>query len=156
MTDADLLHLGHAIELAGAAREHGNHPFGAVLVDARGEIVLVAENTVVTERDCTNHAELNLVSAACRSLDAAALAGSTLFASTEPCAMCAGAIYWSGIGRVVYGLAGAELAGLVEGGEELELALPCRDVFARGGRPVAVSGPELRPAARAVHEGFWA
>ena len=155
LSPRDEAHLSAAIELARLAREHGNHPFGAVLVDAGGEVVLGAENTVVTESDCTNHAELNLVRMACRNLDAAALAQSTLFASTEPCAMCAGAIYWSGIGRVVYGLAGAELAALVEGGEELELALPCREVFARGGRPVAVCGPELRPAALAVHECFW-
>ena len=152
---ADASHLARAIDLARAAREHGNHPFGALLVDADGTVVLEAENSVLTEHDCTNHAELNLVRAASRAYNEVTLAGCTLFTSTEPCAMCAGAIYWSGIGRVVYALSGAELAAMAEGGEEFELRLPCREVFARGGRIVEVSGPHLEAAGRAVHDGFW-
>jgi tRNA(Arg) A34 adenosine deaminase TadA len=152
---ADERHLGRAIALARAARESGNHPFGALLVDGEGLVVFEAENTVLTGRDCTNHAELNLVRLASVDLDERTLGSHTLYASTEPCAMCAGAIYWSGIGRVVYGLSGAALASMVEGGEELELKLPCREVFARGGRPVEVSGPHLEERARSVHEGFW-
>lgn len=69
--------------------------------------------------------------------------------------MCAGAIYWSGIGRVVYALSAATLNAIVADGGEAELALPCREVFARGGREVAVSGPHLESDALAVHEGFW-
>jgi tRNA(Arg) A34 adenosine deaminase TadA len=148
-------HLLAAIELARRARQNGNHPFGALLVDAAGEVILEAENTVLTERDCTNHAELNLVRAASRRFDEATLGGCTLYASTEPCAMCAGAIYWSGIGRVVFALSGAALNAMVEGGEEEELSLPCREVFVRGGRSIDVSGPHLEPEARAVHEDFW-
>ena len=155
MTQPDELHLRRAIELARRARENGNHPFGALLVDAAGEVVLEAENTVVTERDCTNHAELNLVRAASRRFDEATLGGCALYASTEPCAMCAGAIYWSGIGRVVFALSGAALNAMVEGGEEAELTLPCREVFSRGGRAIDVRGPYLETEARAVHEGFW-
>ncbi len=154
-TAADAHHLARAIALARDARNHGNHPFGSLLVDGDGRVVLEAANSVLTEHDCTNHAELNLVRLASRRIDAPVLGGHTLYASTEPCAMCAGAIYWSGIGRVVYGLSGAELAGMVEGGEELELKLPCREVFARGGRPIEVSGPHLEAEARAEHEGFW-
>lgn len=152
---SDESHLLTAIELARRSRDNGNHPFGALLVDARGEVVLEAENTVLTERDCTNHAELNLVRAASSRLDESTLRGCTLFASTEPCAMCAGAIYWSGIGRVVFSLSGAALSAMVESGEGAELALPCRDVFARGGRAIEVSGPHLEKEGRAVHEGFW-
>jgi tRNA(Arg) A34 adenosine deaminase TadA len=155
VTQPDELHLLAAIELARRAREHGNHPFGALLVDAGGEVVLEAENTVLTEHDCTNHAELNLVRASSRRFDEATLGGCTLYASTEPCAMCAGAIYWSGIGRVVFALSGAALNAMVEGGEEAELSLPCREVFSRGGHAVDVSGPNLEAEAGAVHEGFW-
>jgi len=143
------------IELARRAREHGNHPFGALLVDPGGDVVLEAENTVLTENDCTNHAELNLVREASRRFDEATLRDCTLYASTEPCAMCAGAIYWSGIGRVVFALSGAALNAMVEGADEAELALPCREVFARGGRAIGVSGPHLDEEAREVHEGFW-
>ncbi len=154
MIRSDEHHLFAAIELARRARENGNHPFGALLVDAAGDVVLEAENTVLTERDCTNHAELNLVRAASRRFGEATLRYCTLYTSTEPCAMCAGAIYWSGIGRVVFALSGAALNAMVEGGED-DLALPCREVFARGGRTVAVSGSHLEEEAREVHEGFW-
>ena len=81
---ADERHLSRAIEIARQAREAGNHPFGALLVDAGGDVVLEAENTVTTGNDCTNHAELNLVRAAGSRLDPESLAGCTLYASTEP------------------------------------------------------------------------
>jgi len=153
VTQPDERHLHQAIELAWRARENGNHPFGALLVDGGGAVVLEAENTVLTEHDCTNHAELNLVRAA-RHFDETTLRGCTLYTSTEPCAMCAGAIYWSGIGRVVFALAGATLIEMVGDADE-DLALPCREVLARGGRAVEVSGPHLEEEARTVHEGFW-
>ena len=100
---ADETHLLRAVALAQASREHGNHPFGALLVDASGRVVLEAENTAVTE-DAMAHAELNVVCAACRQFDFATLESATPYSATEPCVMCSGAIYWSGIGRVVYAL----------------------------------------------------
>jgi tRNA(Arg) A34 adenosine deaminase TadA len=156
MSTADLDHLRHAIALARRAREHGNHPFGALLADAAGHRLLEAENSVVTQRDCTHHAELNLVRLASHRLDRATLKGCTLYTSTEPCAMCAGAIFWSGIGRVVYALSEERLLALAGGAsEESFLFLPCREVFARGHRPVTVLGPLLEDEAAAVHAGFW-
>ena len=142
-----------SIDLARKAREHGNHPFGAVLATASGEVLCEAENTVVIDDDVTRHAELNLVSLASRTLGADQLASATLYASTEPCAMCSGAIYWSRIPRVVYGLGGDDLAVLAAGGSEHTLHLSSRDVFAGGSPQVEVSGPHLRERARAVHEG---
>ena len=157
LASADERHLSRAIELARRAREKGNHPFGALLVDDRGDVVLEAENTVMTEMDCTNHAELNLVRTASSRLDASSLNGCTLYTSTEPCAMCAGAIYWSGIGRVVFSLSTAALTAIVDGDEgDSMLAVSSRDVLDRGGRKVDVSGPHLEEEGRAVHEGFWA
>jgi tRNA(Arg) A34 adenosine deaminase TadA len=148
--------MRRALAVARQAREHGNHPFGALLTDADGRVRLEAENTVVTEADCTGHAELNLVRQACRRLDPAALAAATLYTTTEPCAMCAGAIYWAGVSRVVFGLRESELRALT-GADPMNptLALPCREVFARGQRPIDVRGPLLEDEARAVHEGFW-
>jgi tRNA(Arg) A34 adenosine deaminase TadA len=147
--------LLRAIELAASAREAGNHPFGSLIVDASGK-VFEAENTVVTGGDVTGHAELNAVRATSIELGEAGLRGATLYTSTEPCAMCAGAIYWSGIARVVYALGSDTLAAMVEGlSEESTLRLPCRDVFARGGRRVEVSGPHLLEEGAAVHEAFW-
>ncbi|AIY15894.1 nucleoside deaminase [Pimelobacter simplex] len=145
-----------AIDLAQQARDHGNHPFGALLATASGEVLCEAENTVLTDRDVTRHAELNLVSTASRTLDADQLAAATLYTSTEPCAMCAGAVYWSRIPRVVYALGSDELTRLAGDGTEPTLHLGSRAVFAAGTPGVEVSGPHLPDRARAVHEGFWA
>lgn len=156
MNDYDIAHLRLAISLAAQARAHGNHPFGAVLVDAQGRVCLQAENTVLTGRDCTGHAETNLVRLATQRFSPQELTRCTLYSSTEPCAMCAGAIHWSQIGRVVYALSEAGLYAIV-GPAPKHLLLPCREVFARSRRPVEVRGPApaVEREARAVHEGFW-
>ena len=127
-----------------------------MIVDATGRVLLEAENSVVTGRDVAGHAELNVVRAAAAQLGPAVLEGATLYTSTEPCAMCSGAIYWAGIGRVVFALGGEELNAIVEDVPGVPtLALSCREVFARGGREVEVSGPHLFDEATAVHDGFW-
>src|SRR5262245_22281808 len=148
--------MRQAFLLARQAREHGNHPFGALLADADARVLIEAENTVVSDADCTGHAEINLVRTACRTLAHAALATATVYTSTEPCAMCAGAIYWGGMSRVVFGLRESELRALTgTDPSNPTLALGCREVFARGQRQIDVLGPVLEDEARAVHEGFW-
>ena len=154
MNERDLEHLRTAIEIAWRAREHGNHPFGAVLVDDQNQVVLQAENTVVTERDCTGHAETNLMRQASQRFWPEQLATCTLYTSTEPCAMCAGAIYWGKVGRVVYALSEVDLYTIV-GPSPDQLHLPCREVFARSQRSIEVLGPALEAEAKAVHAGFW-
>ncbi|MEX1345134.1 MAG: nucleoside deaminase, partial [Candidatus Limnocylindrales bacterium] len=99
MNADDLRLLRLAIDVAARARARGNHPFGAVLASAQGEVLLEGENTVATDDDVTGHAELNLVRQASRAFTRDELASTSLYSSTEPCAMCSGAIYWSGIGR---------------------------------------------------------
>ncbi|MFD0525361.1 nucleoside deaminase [Paractinoplanes durhamensis] len=154
MSDTDLEFLERAVALAWEARERGDHPFGALLLTPDGT-VLEARNSVVTGSDPTGHAETNLVRLA-GSLDRATLAGSVLYTSTEPCAMCSGAIYWSGIARVVFALSEADLAGMVEEEEGIPpLRLPTREVFAHGGREIVVDGPAPLPSATEVHAGFW-
>ena len=156
MNIIEIEHLQAAIAVAWRARQHGNHPFGAVLVDEDNRVVLEAENTVNTRRDSTGHAETNLVRLATRQFSPEELARYTLYTSTEPCCMCAGAIHWSQIGRVVYGLSETDLYELVGPSPE-HLLLPCREVFAHSKCPIEVLGPaeELAAEARAVHEGFW-
>ena len=154
MTD-DLDHLRRAIAVSQAARDHGNHPFGAVLVGPDGSVVLEAENTVVSEQDVTGHAETNLVRLASRTIGAD-LASYTLVTSTEPCAMCAGAIYWAGIGRVVYGLSETGLYALTgDHADNPTLRLPCREVLGAGSREIEVSGPHLEDEAELAHQDFW-
>jgi tRNA(Arg) A34 adenosine deaminase TadA len=149
-------HLIAAIELARRSRENGNHPFGALLVDADGNVVLEAENTVVTTRDCTGHAETNLMRMASGRFDPDFLQRCTLYTSTEPCAMCAGAIYWGNVRRVVFALSQEEIRRITGGNpENMQLAITSREVFARGNHRVHVSGPHLREQARQVHQGFW-
>jgi tRNA(Arg) A34 adenosine deaminase TadA len=84
------------------------------------------------------------------------LADMTLYTSTEPCAMCSGAIYWSGIGSVVYALSEEELYAMTgSDANNPTLVLPCRTVFAAGRRPISVAGPFDLASAREVHAGFW-
>jgi len=143
--------IRETIELSRAAVAKGNEPFGAVLVDENGEVVLRVENSVYTQHDPTNHAETNLVRLAVAQFDAAFLKGCTLYTSTEPCAMCAGAIYWSEIGRVVFACSEKRL-GEIAG---IGLDVPCRSIFERGAHPVEVVGPVLEEEAAAVHLDYW-
>ena len=158
MNTQHISHLRTAIAVARRARQNGNHPFGALLVDAAGNVLLEAENTVNTEHDCTGHAETNLVRLASRKFERAVLEGCTLYTSTEPCAMCSGAIHWSGIGRVVFALSEDGLYAMTGDGTNPDnetMSLPCREVFARCVRPVEVVGPLIEDEAKVVHEGFW-
>jgi tRNA(Arg) A34 adenosine deaminase TadA len=149
-------HLIAAIELARRSRENGNHPFGALLVDADGNVVLEAENTVVTERDVTGHAETNLMRMAGARFEPDFLQRCTLYTSTEPCAMCAGAIYWGNVRRVVFALSQEEIRRITGGNpENMQLSITSREIFARGDHRVQASGPHHLEQARAVHEGFW-
>jgi len=154
MLETDLHLLRTAIGIAREARKHGNHPFGALLADGQGNILLRAENTVVTAHDCTGHAETNLMREATKAYARQELAHCSLYARAEPCPMCAGAIFWGNVQRVVYALSEAGLYGLT-GETPDQLLLSCREVFARGARSVEVIGPALEEEARKVHEGFW-
>jgi len=109
-----------------------------------------------TLADRTGHAERVLMTRASLAYTAEFLAGCTMYASAEPCAMCAGSAYWAGVGRVVYGLSERDLGALIgPHPENLTMDLPCRVVLGSGQRPVEVIGPLLEDEARAVHEGFW-
>jgi tRNA(Arg) A34 adenosine deaminase TadA len=153
----DLGFLRRAIDLAARSRAAGNHPFGALIVGAGGKVLAEAINRSVPGKgDATGHAELEAVRTASARHPPDVLRSATLYSSAEPCAMCAGAIYWAGIGRVVYGLSEARLLALTGSHpENPTLALPCREVFARGQRAIEVLGPLIEDEAAAVHAGFW-
>ncbi|GFN21695.1 nucleoside deaminase [Thermanaeromonas sp. C210] len=147
-----------AIAISQRAREHGNTPFGCLLVDAQGNILLEQENVEITERDCTGHAEAALMRKASHLYSKDFLWGCTLYSSAEPCAMCAGAIYWGNVGRVVYIISEKRLRELTGNHpQNPTLDLPCREVFARGQKDIVVVGPlpELEEEAIKVHEGYW-
>lgn len=149
-----LKHLRRANEVARAATAKGHHPFGAILVDADGETVLLEHGNV----DTVNHAEAVLARVAAHRFDAARLWGCTLVTTVEPCAMCAGTQYWAHIGRLVYGMSEARLLQLTGNhAENPTLDLPCREVFARGQKAIQVIGPvaEAEDEIAALHRDFW-
>lgn len=152
MSAVDEQHLRRALELSHEAVARGDRPFGAVLADPGGRALLEASNTQLTSGDLTGHAELNLVREAAARLGPSSLEGATVYASGEPCAMCAGALYWSGVVRLVYAL-GAEAIYALTGDPPDALRLGCREVLARGGRPVEVVGPLLESEAAAAFRG---
>ncbi|HTO66361.1 MAG TPA: nucleoside deaminase [Bradyrhizobium sp.] len=155
-TALDELFLRRSFEVARRAMSNGNHPFGAILVDEQYRVLIETENGFMPAHDGTAHAERLLATEACRSLGRDMLAKSTLYSSAEPCAMCAGAIYWAGIGRVVYGLSEHRLRTITGNHpENPTLDLPCREVFTRGQRPTEVIGPLLEDEAAALHDGVW-
>lgn len=142
--------IKYAISLAQKARERGDHPFGALLV-CDNQIMLEAENTVVSQNNPTNHAELKLVRKAWESLSEELIHKSTLYTSTEPCPMCSGAIFWSGIRRVVFSFSAADLGILAND----KFCLPCRVLFDRAEQKTEVIGPILPEEGRKVHLDFW-
>jgi tRNA(Arg) A34 adenosine deaminase TadA len=156
MDERDEAHLRRAIDVARQARDHGNMPFGAILVDAEGTVVLEAENTAVTEHDPTGHAETNLMRAAGRRFEPDYLASCTMYTSCEPCAMCAGAAYWVGVRRVVYALDVPGLDEIVRDDPANPTPHLRADAVLNSGKyPIALQGPALLPEARAVHDGYW-
>ncbi|GLK17265.1 nucleoside deaminase [Herbiconiux flava] len=157
MNDTDTRLLRESLRVAAESRESGRHPFGALVTDAAGTIVAEAGNdSLPPTGDPTQHAELRAVALAFRRLGAEGMAGSTLYTSAEPCAMCSGAVYWTGVDRVVYALSEHRLLELTgDHPENPTFSLPCREVFARGQRRIEVSGPHLEDEASVVHEDFW-
>ena len=151
MNETDFKFLRQAFAVARRSRAHGNYPFASILVDEHGAVLLEAENTVVSERDCTGHAEVNLVREAARRFVPEVLARSTVYASAEPCATCAGALYWSGVGRLVYGLSKQRATEIERAkGAGAQLPLGCRAVLAAGEREIVIEGPALEAEAEQV------
>lgn len=156
LDERDARHLRQAIALSARAGAAGNRPFGAVVVAADGRVLAEAHNDNAATGDCTAHAEVNALRAATPAHDRATLAGATMYASGEPCVMCAGAIFWSGIRRVVFGIDAVALRRyrvLKSGAGDLELS--CREVFAASPQPFEVIGPALADEAAAPHDAFW-
>ena len=149
-----LRHLRAANAVAQAALDKGKHPFGAVLVAGDGETVLLEQGNV----DGVNHAEAVLARVAAHRFEAAQLWDCTLVTTVEPCAMCAGTQYWAHIGHLVYGMSESRLLAMTGNhAENPTLDLPCREVFARGQKPMQVVGPvpEAEEEIAALHRDFW-
>ena len=153
--------MTRAYELARSAVAHGNHPFSALLVKD-GKIIFEYENTIYSTHDITQHAETGLIGKATQKFDPATLAQCTLYASTEPCVMCCGAIRWAGVRRVVYGTTSTQLSRVVESvlpptpaAVRAPVPLECREVFARTEPSTTVRGPLMEAEGLAIHLSYW-
>lgn len=150
-----LRHLRGANAVAAHAVAAGHHPFGAILVGPDHESVLLSQGNVSS----VDHAESVLARRAHAEFDPAFLAECTLYTTVEPCAMCAGTLYWANIGRLVYGMEESRLKAFTgDHPENPTLDLPCRELFARGQKPIEVVGPvpEAEADIAAPHRTFWA
>ena len=138
--------IRQVIEIARSAQANGNRPFGALLISASGETLATAENSQLSDNQVLAHAEMVLLHDAVRQFSPDVLQGSTIYTSAEPCAMCAGAIFWSGVGRLVFGLSGEKLHQLAGNSPDM-LVASSGDVLAQAGRKVEVVGPILEEEA---------
>jgi tRNA(Arg) A34 adenosine deaminase TadA len=154
VNEQDRRHLTAAVDLAEAALEAGDEPFGSVLVDGAGRVLQTAVNEVV-HRDATHHPELMLAQWAGDHLDADARAAATVYTSGEHCPMCSAAHAWVGLGRIVYASSSAQTAQWVAelGGAASPVAPLPITVVAPGTR---VEGPdeELAARVRELHRRF--
>lgn len=147
---SDIFFMEKAIELSVRAVEHGNEPFGAVLVKD-GEIVYENENQIYTRHDPTFHAEAGLIRRFCEETGITDLSDYTLYSSCEPCFMCCGAMVWTKLGRLVYAASDMDLCGLL-GVPGSECA---RVVFENSGADIELSSGILREKALEVLKDYF-
>ena len=131
--------LRRAIELSEEALAAGNMPYGSLLVGPGDEVLIEERNTVVTDGDISAHPEFKLALWASRSLTPEVARETTMYTSTHPCEMCAGAIARSGLGRVVFALSP----------EQHESIAPSSRA------PVAYEGPALFEAASVPIDAYY-
>ncbi len=156
----DEMMMRMALRASMTAAEAGEVPIGAVLVDATGTLIGKAHNQVETLKDATAHAEILAISQGNQALGNWRLEGCTLYVTKEACAMCAGAIVFSRISRIVWGVSDPIRGGHPHFGilasEQLNhrlevvpniLAEECRDIltgFFRAVRANAIDKPGSR------------
>lgn len=158
-TNKDIELLYATVQVARDAMKAGNHPFGALLADKDGNILLTQGNDSRGGSPCL-HAETNLMIRAGREFSPEFLATCTMYTNFEPCAMCTGAMYWTNVSRLVFGLPESRLLALTGAHEENPtLDLPCDVVLSHGQKNMVIVGPVDDPAlAEAIladHRTFW-
>lgn len=156
MVPRDFVLLRRAFAMAEAAVADGERPFGAVIADPSGEPIIEVYGRGAALKDLTAHAETSAVRELRGRFDRDFLAACTLYSSAEPCAMCAGAIYWSNIRRVIFGLSEQRLRALRNvNAATSALTIGCAEVLATGGHSITVIGSILEEEAIKPHLGFW-
>jgi tRNA(Arg) A34 adenosine deaminase TadA len=136
----DLYYLRRAVDASKRAVETGNEPFGCLLVDPDGNILMEQANAVGDTGDATAHAEITLIRRAATAYDQDYLWQCILYTTMEPCCMCTGAAYWANLGHIKFAMTEKGL-GECFGENSPTLDLPSREVIARGPKPIRVDGP---------------
>ena len=147
-------HILSANEVAREAAQQGHHPFGAILVDADNETVLMSQRNI----DTVNHAESTLSRLAATKFSSEHLWQCTLYSTVEPCVMCAGTLYWANIGRLAYGMSEIQLLDFTGAhAENPTMNIPCRYVFKHSQKAIKVWGPleSVFDQIAELHQNFW-
>ncbi len=165
--DARFAHFDDAMDVAllrkanavgWQARNNGDEPYGCILADLQGNVVAEGECHVRRSGDPTQHGEMVMIKAGIQAVGVDALADCSAYVSGGPCVMCTGAIYWAGIGRMVYAIdiGATDNRTKTEIGGKPTLRTHFKDILATGSRPMVLDGPypELRDEILARFEGY--
>jgi tRNA(Arg) A34 adenosine deaminase TadA len=152
----DIELLRKSLAVAQRSMEKENLPFGCLLADAEGNVLEEGENTVITSDDSIGHCEINLIHQLAGKYSSTFLNKCTLYASTEPCPMCAAAIFWSGIGRVVYAIGKESFNAIAQTNNPAHiLSMSANDLLKHGERKVIVEGPLLEEEAASFYKAIF-
>ena len=150
MTETHEKFMKECIDLAKQAVARGDPPFGSVLV-REGTVIAMGHNRTASEGNFMLHAELNILADALKNFGPDVFSQCTLYSSNEPCPMCAGAIYWSGVRGVIYGMSGNTLMEIRGWG----LHASGHEVLLQGTDDVVVVGGVQEEKGRELHDNFW-
>jgi len=148
-TESDF--IARSIELAVQAGAHGNRPFGAIFVAADGSVLAEGLNEVASSGDATAHAELVAIREATNDGRADWFPGSTMYASGEPCPMCAAACVWAGVTKIVFAASTEGFSAFLTDGPHFTLS--CADLIKATDAHVEVVGPINEDTALAAMRG---
>lgn len=158
MSEKDIELLYETVRIAHEAVERGCHPFGALLADENGKILIEKGNNK-DDSPCL-HAETSVMIEAGRKYSPEFLAKCSLYTNFEPCVMCTGAVYWTNVGRIVFGLTEKQLLEFTGSHDENPtFSMPTEEVLEHGQKDIIVVGPteneKLKAAIIKDHINFW-
>lgn len=158
MNQRDIELLYETVRIAHEAVERGCHPFGALLADENGNILIEKGNN--KDSSPCLHAETSVMIEAGAKYSPEFLEKCSLYTNFEPCVMCTGAVYWTNVSRIVFGLTEKQLLELTGSHDENPtFSMPTEEVLEHGQRNMVIVGPtqddKLKEAIIKDHIDFW-
>ncbi len=156
----DIEYLYKAADVARKALESNNHPFGCIVVDGGGKVIMESGNLCNTKNNYCAHAESEAAYYLASKYPIEYLQKCTLYSTFEPCCMCTGTIYWANIGRIVYALTERKLLSMTKDNiENQTFNISCREILAKGQKQIIIDGPiddkDLEKRILEDHKEFW-